>query len=158
MTRTMGRMRVCVTLLALNLVFIWGNSLMPGDVSGAFSRWVKSLLDAIFHRDGADSETGHGLLRKLAHFTEFCCLGIWLTWLFSMLGRKPWLSLPCGFLAACVDETIQRFVPNRGPGFRDVCIDTAGVILGILLILAGHTIYTKRKNRKTKKFLEETNR
>lgn len=151
MIRTKGRMRLCVTLLALNLVFIWGNSLMPGEVSGAISQWVKDLISSLFP-GGSDPQEGHGLLRKLAHFTEFACLGFCLCWLVSMLGKRPWLSFVCGFLVACVDETIQRFIPDRGPSFRDVMIDTSGVVLGIVLLLAGYAIYQKRKQ----KILEES--
>lgn len=153
MIRTASRLRLCVTLLVINLVFIWGNSLLPGQVSGAISHWVKDLLEAIFGSSGGDPSEGHGLLRKLAHFTEFGCLGACLCWLFSMLSKPWWLSLLCGFSAACVDETIQCFVPDRGPGIKDVMIDTAGVAVGITLLLLGYTIYKKQKS---KQILEET--
>lgn len=144
MIRTKKRMRLCITLLALNLVFIWGNSLMPGEVSGAISLWVKNLL---FPAGTGDPQAGHGLLRKIAHFTEFGCLGALLCWLCAMLGKKPYCSLIYSILAACADEGIQCFVPDRGPGVRDVLIDTAGAALGILLLLAGAAIYQKRKQK-----------
>ena len=137
-------MRLCTVLLILNILFIFGNSLMPGSVSETFSGWVKDFLSSIFGAFPGDSETGHGLLRKLAHFTEFTCLGLCLTWLFFMLQKRPWLPLLCGFLVACTDETIQCFVPDRGPSFKDVLIDTSGVTLGVLVLLAGYKI-SKRK-------------
>ena len=143
MIRTKGRLRLCVTLLVLNLMFIWGNSLMPGEISGAFSQWVKDLFSALFP-GGSGGQEGHGLLRKLAHFTEFSCLGMCLCWLNAMLRRATWHSFIYGFLAACVDETIQRFVPDRGPSFRDVMIDTAGVCVGIILLLIGYAILKKQ--------------
>lgn len=43
-----------------------------------------------------------------------------------------------GAAAACVDETIQRFVSNRGPSIPDVDIDTCGVLTGMTLLLIGH--------------------
>ena len=147
MIKTRKRLTICVTLLVLNLAFIWGNSLMPGEVSGALSQWVKDFLARIFPMGSQDSNAGHGLLRKLAHFTEFCCLGACLSWLFAMLRKRLWLPLVSGFLAACVDETIQRFVPDRGPSFKDVCIDTAGVVLGVALLLVGCAIYQKQNNQ-----------
>jgi len=138
------RLRLCTALLIANIVFIWGNSLLPGSVSGAFSSWVKELLAMIFQ--WADSgESGHGLLRKLAHFTEFACLGMLLTWLVAMLRKPGWLSLLGGFLVASADETIQRFVPDRGPSVKDVMIDTAGVAVGICVLLVGHAILKKKK-------------
>ena len=146
MIRTRGRMGLCVTLLVLNLLFIWGNSLLPGSVSGAISAWVRDLLSKLFPFGSDPTEEGHGLLRKLAHFTEFACLGACLCWLISMLGQRALYSIPCGFPVACLDELIQCFIPDRGPSFRDVLIDTAGICLGVALLLAGNAIYQKRKN------------
>lgn len=150
--RTKGRIRLCICLLALNLAFIWGNSLLPGEVSGALSKWVHTLIQAIFPGSG-EIGAGHGLLRKLAHFSEFCALGALLSWLFAMLRKKKWAftipSAVCGCLAACADETIQRFVPDRGPSIKDVGIDSAGVLLGIGLLYLGYTIHQKKKNHLT---------
>lgn len=146
MIRTQKRMTLCITLLVLNLMFIWGNSLLPGEISGAISGWVKNLLSYFIPGEG-DPQTGHGLLRKIAHFIEFGCLGMILCWLVSMLRKRTWNSLIYSILAACADEGIQCFVPDRGPGIRDVLIDTAGAMLGMLLLLAGHAVYKKRKQK-----------
>lgn len=147
MIRTDKRLRICTALLICNLIFIWGNSLLPGEVSAAVSDWVKAILEAILPGDGLD-KPGGGLLRKLAHFTEFACLGALLSWLFGML-QKGWL-LPflCGSLTAAMDETIQIFVPDRGPAVKDVCIDMGGVLVGMILLHLGHT-YIKRKQTTT---------
>lgn len=153
MKRTKLRLALSITLIVLLLIFIWGNSLLPGEISGAFSQWVKDLLSRLFGRLPSDPQQGHGLLRKLAHFTEFACLGMSLYWLLSMLGKKFYIPLICGFLVACTDETIQCFVPDRGPAIKDVAIDTAGVAVGIAVLLAATAIYQKIKNNK---ILEET--
>ena len=146
--KTKSRMRLCICLLSANLIFIWGNSMLPGEISGAFSDWVHMLIQMILPGDG-EIGGGHGLLRKLAHFSEFCALGMLLSWLFAMLREKKWAfvipSMICGCLAACVDETIQRFIPDRGPSIKDVGIDSMGVILGISLLCLGYTIHQKKK-------------
>lgn len=146
MARSNRSLRICTAFLVMNLVFIWGNSLLPAEISSAFSQWVKGILQMIFP-DALPGEGGSGLLRKLAHFCEFCTLGLLLTWLFGMLCRKRFLNkglpLLCGAAAAGIDETIQCFVPGRGPSLRDVGIDTLGVILGILLLTAGYMIRIK---------------
>lgn len=144
MIRTDKRLHICISLLILNLCFIWGNSLLPGEISGAFSDWVKSILEALLPGDGV-STPGGGLLRKMAHFTEFAGLGIWLFWLFSMLEKHRSLALLCGTLAACVDETIQLFVPDRGPSLRDVGIDTCGVITGMMLLQIGYYLWRRKQ-------------
>lgn len=150
MQNTQRKMRICIMLLILNLLFIWGNSMLPGTVSGAISHWLRNLLALLFPGGSADPDSGHGLLRKLAHFTEFACLGALFSWLFGMLRKKAIFALPCGFAAASIDETIQRFVPGRGPSFYDVLIDTSGVLMGILFLILGHAIYKKSlKEEKT---------
>lgn len=148
MKRTNKRLFLCCMFLALNVALIWGNSLLPGDISGAISGWVRDFVVKLLGLPDLGQDTGHGLIRKLAHFTEFSCLGGLLAWLFAMLQKHRLLSLGCGFLVACADETIQRFVPGRGPSFRDVLIDTSGVITGIVLLFAGYTAI-KAVKRKT---------
>lgn len=150
MKRSEKRFRLCKWLIALLLCFIWGNSLLPGKISGAISDWVKALLAMIFPREVPGVTTGGGLLRKIAHFTEFTALGASLAWLFGMLKRNKFWPLLCGFGVACADETIQVFVPDRGPSFKDVCIDTCGVVTGIIMLIIGHYFIYKSKH------LEET--
>ena len=137
-----------MTLLVCNIAFIWGNSLLTAELSRAFSGFVKDMLSFFFTGGGAEeAEGGDHLLRKLAHFTEFACLGVLLSWLIRMLRPKSWeyygLPLLGGCMVACTDEIIQNFVPGRGPGILDVGIDTLGVTLGIVLI----SIYTSIKSK-----------
>ena len=154
--KTKSRIIFCSCLLALNLCFIWGNSLLPGEISGALSDFVKDILkgflELLFGPRPDGPSGGGGLLRKLAHFTEFTCLGLCLSWLFGMLRTKPiehiLFPLFAGFTAACIDETIQIFVPLRGPAIKDVGIDTAGVVLGIVFI-ALFQLIKKTKSNKT---------
>ena len=150
MIRTEKRMRLCVTLLICCLVFIWGNSLLPGWISGAISDFAKKILELLFAQGEPGPENGGFLLRKLAHFTEFTALGMCLCWLFGMLGKGRLLPLFCGAAAACVDETIQIFVPGRVSSLRDVCIDSCGVLLGVIWLTFGHYCMCKKKH------LEET--
>ena len=81
-------MTLCSVLLLCNLVFIWGNSLLPAEVSGQISGTLKALLDGVFTPGEAVPSGGDGLLRKCAHFAEFGALGLLLGWLFGMLGKK----------------------------------------------------------------------
>lgn len=143
MIRTDKRLRLCTALLICLLVFIWGNSLMPGAVSQTISNFVQMLMSGVEIRPD-EVPVGSGLLRKLAHFTEFAALGMLLYWRFGMAG-KPWKgAFLSGFAAACIDETIQAFVPDRAPRLFDVCIDSCGVLTGIALLYLGHTYLKKR--------------
>ncbi len=147
MKRTKRRMTVCTVLLICNLVFIWGNSLLPAEVSGQISGTLKALLDGVFTPGEAVPSGGDGLLRKCAHFAEFGALGLLLGWLFGMLGKKQLPAFALGVAAACIDETIQAFVPGRSPGIRDVCIDSCGAAAGMLLLFLGHAYWKRRFTR-----------
>ena len=155
MIRTKKRMLLCILLLIALLAFIWGNSLTTGTQSGAMSGRVMAWINAFLHVENA--EALHLVIRKMAHFTEFACLGAVLCWLFAMMGEKKGhlfcMPLLCGLLAACVDETIQVFTPDRGPSLIDIWIDTAGVSAGIILFLIGYHYIRKKQMKKN---LEET--
>ncbi len=151
MVCTRKRLTLCLTLLGLLLTVIWGNSLLHGELSEKISGFVGWLLAGVLpNAEAGAGEAGHGLLRKAAHLTEFCLLGLLLSWLARMILKENWqiFSLPlCGGVAvACVDETIQFFVPGRACRITDVGIDTLGCALGIVII----TLIVITKNQKLK--------
>ena len=147
MIRTKKRMTICCALTALCLAFIWGNSLLPGNVSGAISDEVEHILETLLTEVEALPEESPVPLRKAAPFTEFTALGLCLTWLFGMLRKGRLSAFLCGWAVACVDESIQIFVPDRGPSLGDVGIDTCGVLTGLLLLSIGYHCLCKRKKR-----------
>ena len=147
---TQRRLRLSAWFIACLLCFIWGNSLLPGSVSGQISDWVKNLLAALLPGEVPGVTSGGGLLRKIAHFSEFAALGFCLCWRFGMLEKRKILALAYSFGTACLDETIQLFVPDRGPAIRDVAIDTCGAAVGIAALLLGHTIINHIKQSKEK--------
>ena len=123
------KITLLAVLLAGNLLFIWGNSLLPASASSELSGGLLEML-------GWVGEIAETVLRKLAHFSEFACLGFLFCLLFHTLGSRS-LSAPllCGILAAMVDETIQLGVPGRSGAVIDVWIDTAGVTAGVAAAL-----------------------
>lgn len=131
---------LCGTLAVLNTLFIWGNSLLSGEVSGQISGGILQWLLDIF----GGLPFGELVLRKLGHFTEFACLGMLLMWLNRLLGRKG-IPLLWGLLIALTDETIQSLVPDRGPSVIDVWIDTAGFCVGMLICTVVCIIYQKSR-------------
>ena len=128
-------MRLCVVLLSCCLIFIWGNSLLPGEISGAISDFVKNILAAIFEQGKPEPENSGFLLRKLAHFSEYAVLGWLLTG--SLYRAKSFLllkPLAAGLFLALCDETLQLFVAGRGSQVQDIWIDLAGVTAGTLIL------------------------
>ncbi len=128
---------VLMVLIVLNLAFIWGNSAMPGEESSAVSGGVIDALYRIFPFLPHE-QWFHTLIRKLAHFSEFALLGL----LCSGLAVVQWEKIPMGLLgaglaAACIDETIQMYVPGRASSVLDVWIDASGFTTGFVLLLIG---------------------
>ena len=145
MNRAGRNIRICAVLLILNLVFIWGNSMLPAEVSQKISDCVLELLPESPDQPVQEEVESH-LIRKLAHFAEFTVLGMLLSWLAALLKRKWWLPILVGTVVACIDETIQMFVPGRGPGLLDVGIDSCGVLMGMLLLNTAYFLKRKHKN------------
>ena len=147
MIATKKRKILCLVLIGANLAFIWGNSLLTGADSGDLSGGIMAWINSILGLGEAGAETLHLLIRKGAHFTEFACLGLLLTWHFGMADVKGAASgaypLLGSILAACTDETIQIFVDGRGSSLTDVWIDTFGALTGIMLLLLGHHLRKK---------------
>ncbi len=77
------------------------------------------------------------LVRKLAHFGEYALLGFCLVLpLYAYHIRKGWLLLTAQMICslyAGLDEFHQSFSPGRTPAPRDVMIDSAGALTGILI-------------------------
>lgn len=141
---TAARQKILTGLIVLTLCFIWGNSLMPGTISGAISDWVGRLFGGAI-----DTTAGHGVLRKLAHGTEYLVLGVELTLLLRLWQHRPWSLLAlCGMSTALFDETIQLFVAGRSGQIRDVWIDLGGFCAGVLLSVLVKNLRT-RKYEKT---------
>ena len=134
-------------LIILNLAFIWGNSAMTGEQSGAVSGSLLASLCELFPFFAG--ENGHFLLRKIAHFSEFACLGLLCGARRHAKGQALFPAfLLFGLAPACIDETIQLYVPARASSLIDVWIDTAGFAAGCLILLAGCTILKHFKTQK----------
>lgn len=148
MKATKGRLRLSAMLLACNLAFIWGNSALPGALSQLLTDWLRGAM-GLAPQAGVVGG-GLDLLRKAAHFTEFAALGGLLTWRMTMLGKPKRQAFFLGAAAACIDETIQIFAPDRGPGLMDVALDCTGVAAGMLAVYFGYTLYKKNHNLEEK--------
>lgn len=80
------------------------------------------------------------IIRKMAHFSIYTLVGVWVMSFISTYDitilKKLFFSIGVGVLYAISDEIHQGFTPGRTPAVRDVVIDTCGVVLGILIVVA----------------------
>ena len=96
-------------------------------------------------------------VRKCAHASEYAVLGVlMLGTAYSFAedqGKKNRLLCWCaGTAYAATDEFHQLFVPGRSCQFRDVCIDSAGILTGIVLFsLIKHQIAKYNEKKKVAK-------
>lgn len=159
------------------MCIIFGFSAQTKEESGAVSESVTyhmvSSTRTFFHLDISDervkeiADAIEGFVRKMAHMTEYGVLSvllfIWLgQWEMSLLRRGATASGAAAVYAA-TDEIHQVFVAGRSGRFSDVCIDTSGAILGIMLfvlivkmVVAIRALRGKREERRQKKMLAES--
>lgn len=134
----------CMTL------FIWGNSLVPGTGSSHLSLSVVSMARSWLSGMGLPSAWLTNLLvRKMAHFSEYALLSILVHSAFStgpkLSMRRFAMVCVVPVMVACVDETIQRFVPGRCGTPVDVLIDCCGAAFGILVCHVMGRVLRRRK-------------
>jgi len=106
--------------------------------SGRVVQWLLTHFDTAFSALPAEEQllkmAGWSFaVRKLAHFTVFAVLGTLSFAAFSvdLPARRAFpAALGLGVARAVLDEVHQSFIPGRSCEFRDICIDSAGVLLG----------------------------
>jgi VanZ family protein len=108
---------------------------------------VEPLLRWLFpHMPQPEIETIHHVFRKCCHLAEYAILGllVFRALAHSRTELSPWSwprvggTLLIVFLYASSDEFHQSFVPMRTPLFSDVCIDTVGGAIGLLVAWLYH--------------------
>lgn len=147
----MKRKNIKWLLVVVWMIVIFVFSSMNGNSSDEKSKFVIYIFNLLgLNLDGIFGTLADFIVRKCAHFTEYFILYMLLynalkenfsfkkALLFSIIGV---------FLYASSDEFHQSFVPGRGPSFRDVCIDTSGGLLA-LVILYLNFIFKKKQGSK----------
>ena len=148
-----------LTITIIIIIFIFFQSSLPADTSQEESDIIVRFLSRFTDRD---AELLSFIVRKLAHFTEYTLLGLFI----SLTAKEHYnkkryheeqhsekhyhdehfhkgqflirifiIPLICGVLYATSDEIHQRFVPGRSCELRDVLIDTCGVLLGVTIYM-----------------------
>lgn len=134
---------IIIILIILWMGMVFGFSSQNSDESSSLS-----LKVAKWFTD--DTQMQHILepyIRKTAHFLEYGLGGILFFSLFLTFKikdkNKIIFSGLSGFVYAITDELHQLFVSGRSGKLADVCIDTLGVITGILCLKLVIKIYYK---------------
>ncbi|MDD4774099.1 MAG: VanZ family protein [Eubacteriales bacterium] len=132
---------ILILIIAATVVFIFGNSLTPGEISNKTSRSLSQIiLGMIDPGDKINPEFFHKFVRKSAHFVEFALLGAELMLLTLFIApRRPlrliFMPLFLSLMTAVTDEFLQIFT-TRTSSVADVLLDYAGTAFGIAAVTA----------------------
>ena len=126
-------------MVVIWMMLIFSFSSQVGSTSGALSGSVVGFIEDIWTRTlpnwPLNLDALHLFIRKAAHFIVYLILGFLTTRaLYTShipYKKRIFLALLISFLYASSDEIHQAFVPNRGPSFWDVLLDTLGASVGL---------------------------
>lgn len=140
-----------LTMATFITIFIFSNQ--NGEESGATSRgFTKAIIEALpmtkYLDEGRKIEFIENIqivVRKLAHFSIYTVLGINLMGFINTYDEvrrndKILITIFVGVMYAVSDEFHQMFSGGRTPAIGDVCIDSLGVLFGLMIYCVLNTI------------------
>ena len=142
-------LRIVTIVLAVGwMCVIFSFSAQPAAASASTSEDVSSLfirIADVFSGNDLSEEQVYArakvidrVVRKIAHATEYAILAVLWFFVFVMYGktfkgRYYQAQLVCSAYAV-TDELHQFMSAGRSPSFKDVCIDSAGACVALLMI------------------------
>ena len=146
---------IAVASVAAMCGFVFFMSARPAAESGAMSmEVVRKIINFVVPGFGdlPSADQLHWLdrldhiVRKIAHFSEFALLGVLILNLVlqfakpagiqALTAKRAGLAWALATAYAATDEVHQVFVPGRSCLPTDVCIDSAGALVGIFIFAA----------------------
>ena len=141
---------ILIVLVILVTAFIFSNSMKnSAESNGTSDKYISLLAPITNFFDSIFGELNwEYIIRKCAHLTEFGLLGMIVTFLVNNVKKYiGWhlfgYSLFYVLLVAVTDEFIQSF-SDRTSSVKDVFIDLAGALLGIIIV----TLISSRKAKR----------
>lgn len=117
-------------------IFCFSNE--NGETSQGTSDIITNAIINVNQELEKNRETISFCVRKLAHFSIYFVGGILLFEFYSTFDvtkkRIFGMSALTGICYACFDEFHQLFISGRSGQFRDVCIDSTGVLVALIII------------------------
>lgn len=150
---------VCMIVLTLGwMALIYGFSSQTASESGSLSALIaEPVTRAIMKLRELPKEKYDALymqvdsaIRVAAHFTEYAILGILMTLFCRLLHwRSLWIPWLICTVFAVTDEWHQYYTPGRASEPKDVLVDSAGVICGIILLCLFRKVWRSRHVRRS---------
>ena len=145
---------IFIVLLVLWMGFIFSMSCENAEESSNTSgQTIKVVLSTVPEFEKQPEEVKVNIIeelqfivRKSAHFIGYMILGILASGLilqYENINKKYPLAFLICVIYAISDEVHQLFVPGRAGQVRDVLIDSAGSLLGIIIVMAFEKLLIK---------------
>lgn len=132
------------------MAIIFYLSHQAGTQSSQLSGGITDFLWTFSQFLPLQEETFHTIIRKSAHFTAYFILGT-LTF-YALYNKNLFKNATIAWIIATLyagtDEYHQTFIPGRSGEVRDVIIDSAGALTGIISIILIISIFKKARLRK----------
>ena len=132
------------------MIFLFSTDSFSGTGT---SRFLFPLLELLLPwADAEQIEFAHGLVRKLAHVTEYAILSLLMLRALADDERSPvqlglWAVALCASYAA-TDEFHQAFVASRTSAVQDVLLDTLGAAIAAgVAVSLGWPVSSGRRSR-----------
>ena len=149
---------VCLLIAVYIMIFLFSadDAAESSSLSVAVTRKLINLYYHFFSGNNnavltvpVVTDDAEAIVRKMAHFTEYMAVGFLsfgtaVIWMQRIKAGIVAVTLQV-FLSAGLDEIHQYFVPGRYASFRDVLIDTAGGIAGIMIVFLMYKIRKRRR-------------
>lgn len=133
-----------IILLIAWMCLIFFFSSQNGDESTKSSGVFDNIINIIIKDDSVKPKVKY-IIRKAAHFTEYCILAILVLNVIRDYTNITYKTLILAFilcaLYAASDEWHQTFVAGRVGQLMDVFIDSCGILTGLIL----YKCFRKRK-------------
>ncbi len=144
-------------LAVMTFIFIMSakNATDSSDISKSFTREMLEFILKGF--DGLSEQRQEiiisnlqFIIRKSAHAFIYTVLGAlfaggFLTFDYIKKIKSFFVPFACSAIYAASDEIHQLFVQGRSCEFRDMCIDSAGSAIGILIVLLINYIINRKR-------------
>lgn len=123
------------------IIIIFSFSSQEADQSNNLStnvtKVVIEIVEKVVPNQDFDVKKINHYIRKNAHFFVYMILGLLLMNATNshkgVFKTQVIIVFFLGVLIASLDEFYQSFIPGRGPGIKDVVIDTSGLFIGICM-------------------------
>lgn len=152
---------IILIILIYSQIFRYSNAPAEAseELSISVSEKIIETLEKILKVDLPFNDTPErisatdGFVRKAAHFSEYALLGS-VVYSIPICWRKnnkkgTILSFLFVVLLAAGDEFHQYFVPGRSCSFKDICIDSTGCLVGMLVIALLYALYSRQHAKVT---------